>query len=1783
MLTVCTLFYDVNVLRYSAVKFGCDGRTHLLAATTAVPGELLAAKLGVGNHNNGSGGANPVIVVAAARKLPAEDVALCVLTFEPSSDAALASLSIDAELYAAGNTGWGLKSDADRCTSRELMPKDGTKRSLVVGAGAALAGGGAGSETLRGFTSLAYDVIHGHTVIFYGTATGKVYGVVVDAGVDGGRSEAESARNVFFVGNASTTAAELSTNVGGGGGGGGGGSGGTNQASRRVTSLSVVPDRNVIVALTSTRATKIQLDAVCGAHSSCSGCVSAGPYCGWCVLSRDCTARAACSTLDRVVEREQSNDSLFWLQTLGSSDPLAAAATPESTCPAITASLPNAFSVGSATDVELFVQALPELPSAEPSASDAYYCVIKGYATVRAEHNPSAGTMLCPGILVAALASTDQFEANVSLSVFYGNAGSGAPGSTGNGLVEVAGNLATNMVTVFECGALAASEGCTSCLSAGAYGRCTWCPYQTSCVARDQRGLSSCIAEVTQNDTCPSVDTTLQVELDLANPEQREFVHIMGSNLPKVYNAGEVHEYTCEITDATGIRRALSFPASLLSDTEVRCALTSALWEDALNSVDAKSGVIQRDLSLLINGGRLVAGEAGLLPITMFSCDALSKNDNNGADCGRCVRSESVRFGCGWCDEGREAQTCTTQVACGVSMVRTELSDCPRPTVISFYPPAGPVHGGTEVELVGTNLGRSLADILWVGLVGQEDCEILSFDPKAGSLRVRTKPSYRREPDSTKFTVALNVSVKSVQAYSRGSFQYAVPSVSAVSPRKTPVSGGSTVVLTGSHLNVGLNHAVEVGASRCVGLTFNAGGTQANCTTLPVQNISAAYRNSIANDSSRVCYQIDGMVGLDLCAAIDDGGAVGFRTVDDPVVVSVSPLNVPVAGGVILAADGSSLNAAIAPTMRVNFSTTEMARVSDCSYNAAGTQLECVLPPFPSGGGQIQSGESQSTVVRFVFDGAYADQVIEYHPNPSVDAVAPLAGTEDAVIQIYGTGLLNAGVPTVRIGSEVARLSGTPSQESMFVIVPPNAGSRPEATISITLGTWEFVNDAPFRYTEEGDTYRSFGNNNTIVVQSGIGNSVAGGVIGGLVLAGVLYYIVNRIYQKRALDDVLSRMNTLESQVVEVCKQGFAELQNDKSFALDGNESLPQREYADFMSTVLFTRKDTHPVPGAIVGPGYSEPIKTFRRLLGSTQFVVGFVSALEEAGEGFPIPDRCHVAALLQLALHEDPGYGYEVLTALLDVLFSRPSTAKHPKLALRRTEWVAEKYLTSWLSSQLQPYVTEHVARPFFELLHALEVQAGKGPVDCKTGASMYTLNGDNLLRERIPFEQISITVTVPLGTSKDPSVVLEINDVDTPTQVVTKVARRLGQEMDIVPAKWALVESGWPDSGRHLCDLEEGSLCDHEYQLVQINTIKYFAISPGAQLQLIPMEKMNIAPELAPKARRRFSTGFSKQANYLTYTQWHLVKPSEHGSVDTIPSEVFLTYMLTVKGIVQPYVQAFINAVFSNEHIPVAVSAICNYIDATVAELGITDPEVAHVWKNNALPLRFFVNLVKNPNFVFDAETSPSVSSNMTVIAQVIMDACSVSEQHLSHNSPANKLLYRADVRTFKDVVKAFYKAGSATGNAKFVPPLQIQDPKVSADSAAFELLRFVAPHKDRIAGALLTRGKGAMAAEFSQCCGAADDGVVRRRRAKGPAARTGTMSHQNSMFIGAADLQSGYLQIAGDRSSITIDSELFVEPPSPAILQATDRPSSVYGGFGDTNFDGVIPGVGEEVGV
>lgn len=102
-----------------------------------------------------------------------------------------------------------------------------------------------------------------------------------------------------------------------------------------------------------------------------------------------------------------------------------------------------------------------------------------------------------------------------------------------------------------------------------------------------------------------------------------------------------------------------------------------------------------------------------------------------------------------------------------------------------------------------------------------------------------------------------------------------------------------------------------------------------------------------------------------------------------------------------------------------------------------------------------------------------------------------------------------------------------------------------------------------------------------------------------------------------------------------------------------------------------------------------------------------------------------------------------------------------------------------------------------------------------------------------------------------------------------------------------------------------------------------------------------------------------------------------------------------------------------------------------------LGIFDSEVVHTWKSNSLPLRFWVNLIKNPNFVFDINKSHIVDSCLSVVAQTFMDACSTSEHRLGKDSPSSKLLYAKDLPIYKDWVERYYNEIS------MVPPINEQD--------------------------------------------------------------------------------------------------------------------------------------------
>lgn len=57
--------------------------------------------------------------------------------------------------------------------------------------------------------------------------------------------------------------------------------------------------------------------------------------------------------------------------------------------------------------------------------------------------------------------------------------------------------------------------------------------------------------------------------------------------------------------------------------------------------------------------------------------------------------------------------------------------------------------------------------------------------------------------------------------------------------------------------------------------------------------------------------------------------------------------------------------------------------------------------------------------------------------------------------------------------------------------------------------------------------------------------------------------------------------------------------------------------------------------------------------------------------------------------------------------------------------------------------------------------------------------------------------------------------------------------------------------------------------------------------------------------------------------------------------------------------------------------------------------------------SLPLRFWVNILKNPQFVFDIDKTDHIDACLSVIAQAFIDACSLSDLQLGKVHPPGLL--------------------------------------------------------------------------------------------------------------------------------------------------------------------------------
>ncbi|KAM9389382.1 plexin-C1 [Phaethornis superciliosus] len=536
-------------------------------------------------------------------------------------------------------------------------------------------------------------------------------------------------------------------------------------------------------------------------------------------------------------------------------------------------------------------------------------------------------------------------------------------------------------------------------------------------------------------------------------------------------------------------------------------------------------------------------------------------------------------------------------------------------------------------------------------------------------------------------------------------------------------------------------------------------------------------------------------------------------------------------------------------------------------------------------------------------------------------------------------------------------------------------------------------------------------------------------IVVGVIIAA---FIVTRYKSKELTRKQSQQLELLEYEIRKEIREGFAELQMDELDVVDSFGTVPFLDYKHFALRTFFPESGgfasifSEDVPQSRDQTSKDESFNMLHALICNKNFLVTLIHTLEKQ-KNFSVKDRCLFASFLTIALQTKLVYLTHILEVLTKDLMEQSSNVQ-PKLLLRRTESVVEKLLTNWMSVCLSGFLRETIGEPFYLLVTTLNQRINKGPVDAITCKALYTLNEDWLLWQVSEFKTVTVNIIfekIPENESGDACQTIQVNvlDCDTIGQAKEKSLQAFlnkngflyGLQLDEIGLELVSEEQQ-----RELLDID-GSSEVMEDGIRKLNTIGHYEISNGATIKVFKK-----------KANTRSDVDYSDE-------HCHLILPDSEANKDVKGAghkgkqkfkvkEMYLTKLLSTKVAIHAVVEKLFRSIWSlpNNKAPVAIKYFFDFLDAQAESKKITDPDVVHIWKTNSLPLRFWVNILKNPQFVFDIKKTSHIDGCLSVIAQAFMDAFSLAEQTLGKEAPTNKLLYAKDIPLYKKEVKAYYKA-------------------------------------------------------------------------------------------------------------------------------------------------------------
>uniref|UniRef100_A0A8C7H142 Plexin A2 n=1 Tax=Oncorhynchus kisutch TaxID=8019 RepID=A0A8C7H142_ONCKI len=1000
---------------------------------------------------------------------------------------------------------------------------------------------------------------------------------------------------------------------------------------------------------------------------------------------------------------------------------------------------------------------------------------------------------------------------------------------------------------------------------------------------------------------------------------------------------------------------------------------------------------------------------------------------------------------------------------------------------LQVTPVAGPPEGGTRVTIHGMNLGLAFSEMVDNVKVAGVKCSPVEEGYIIAEQIVCEMDAAPADSKAGPVQLCVGECIPALKTHSSQLYSFVMPSVQGLSPTRGPESGGSKVTIMGENLGAGSSVTVLFGNQTCefYGRTM----TEIVCYSAPSLTGVGSVQISVSVDRAQV------------------KESLSFDYIEDPTVQRIEPEWSIASGHTPLMVTGTNLDVVQEPRIRVKY------------------------------------GGRESVNFGFIFNNVqtllvYNNTNFLYYPNPYFEPLSTNGVLEQkpgSPIILKGKNLVPPASGGVKLNYTVL-IGETPCSvtvsETQLLCEPPNLTGQYKVMVQVgglhvSPGAVHILSDS------------------LLTLPAIVSIAAGGGLLLIIVILVLIAYKRKSRENDLTLKRLQMQMDNLESRVALECKEAFAELQtdiNELTSDLD-RAGIPHLDYRTYAMRVLFPGIEDHPVLRELEVSGNGQlstekALKLFAQLINNKVFLLTFIRTLE-LQRSFSMRDRGNVASLIMTALQGKLEYATDVLKHLLSDLIDKNLESKnHPNFIhictcthtyinvytfthtdalcmyaqthTSITESVAEKMLTNWFAFLLHRFLKVSSGEPLF-MLYCQQME--KGPIDAITGEARYSLSEDKLIRQQIEYKTLILNCVNP-DNENSPEIPVKVLNCDTITQVKEKILDACYKNMPYSQRPRAVdMDLEWRQGRMARVVLQDEDITTKiENDWKRLNTLMHYQVSDRCVVALVPKQtsSYNIPPSasISRTSISRYDSSFRytgspdslrSRAPMITpdlesgVKVWHLVKNHEHGDQkegdrgSKMVSEIYLTRLLATKGTLQKFVDDLFETLFSTVHrgsaLPLAIKYMFDFLDEQADKHGIHDQDVRHTWKSNCLPLRFWVNVIKNPQFVFDIHKSSITDACLSVVAQTFMDSCSTSEHRLGKDSPSNKLLYAKDIPNYKSWVERYYAdinrlpaISDQDMNAYLAEQARLHSTEFNMLSALNEIYSYVSKYSEEITMAL-----------------------------------------------------------------------------------------------------------------